>query len=66
LTDKNQVIQLGARYQVSHQFPGARSPITAEIAYQGEAPPFDGARAFLVPFTREGRDIYLVIAFEVN
>jgi hypothetical protein len=66
LTDKNHVIQLGARYQVSHKPPGAPSPVTAEISYQGEAPPLECARAFMVPFTRDGRDVYLVIAFEVK
>ena len=66
LTDKNHVVQLGARYQVSHKPPGAPSPVTAEISYQGEAPPLDCARAFMVPFTRDGRDVYLVIAFEVQ
>lgn len=66
LTDKDHVYQLGTRYHVSHTFPGAPAPVTAEISYQGEAPPLDCARVFLVPYMRDGRDAYLVIAFEVN
>ena len=66
LTDKDHVYQLGARYHVSHRIPGASSPVTAEISFQGEAPPLECARAFMVPFTRDGQDVYLVIAFEVK
>jgi hypothetical protein len=66
LTDKNHSIQLGARYQVSHKSTGTPSPVAAEISYQGEAPPPECARAFMLPFTHDGRDVYLVIAFEVQ
>jgi hypothetical protein len=65
LTDKNQVIQLGARYFANHKAPGAAPPVTAEISYQGQAPPPECARVFMVPSKRDGRDVYLVIAFEV-
>ena len=66
LSKKDGVIQLGTRYHVSHTFHGAPAAVTAEISYQGEAPPPECARAFMIPFTRDGRAFYLVIAFEVN
>jgi hypothetical protein len=55
------------RYRITHILEGnTRFPVTAEISYEGPVPAAGKARAFLIPFGREQRSEYLVIAFSVK